>query len=56
MASPQAEYVKIVEEMFEKKKEFWLIGQYIQRWDALSKMLGKAKFTADYAYLFKNLV
>lgn len=56
MASVKAEYVRIVEELFDKVKEFKIVGTYKQRWDSLSKILGKARFTADYANLFKNLV
>jgi len=56
MALPTAEYVKIVEELFEKVKKFTYVGKHMQRWDAIEKILGKAMFTADYANLYKNLV
>ena len=55
MALPTAEYVKIVEELFEKVKKFTYVGKHMQRWDAIEKILGKARFTADYANLYKNL-
>ncbi len=56
MALPTAEYVKIVEELFEKVRKFTYVGKHMQRWDAVEKILGKARFTADYANLYKNLV
>jgi len=56
MALPTAEYVKIVEELFEKVRKFTYVGKHMQRWDAIEKILGKARFTADYANLYKNLV
>lgn len=56
MALPTAEYVKIVEELFEKVKKFTYVGKRMQRWDAVEKVLGKTRFTADYANLYKNLV
>jgi len=55
MALPTAEYVKIVEELFEKVRKFTYVGKHMQRWDAIEKILGKARFTADYANLYKNL-
>ncbi|RLG72153.1 MAG: aldehyde oxidase, partial [Thermoprotei archaeon] len=55
MALPTAEYVKIVEELFEKVKKFTYVGKHMQRWDAIEKILGKARFTADYANLYRNL-
>ena len=52
------EYVRIVEEVFDrfKDRELLYIGKVVQRWDALSKVMGKALFTADYASFYKDLV
>ena len=56
MALSTAEYVRIIEELFEKVKKFTYVGKHMQRWDAIEKILGKARFTADYANLYRNLV
>ncbi len=52
------EYLRIVEEVFEKFKDKPLlyVGRKILRWDAVSKVTGKALFTADYLKYYKNLV
>lgn len=52
------DYVRIVEEIFEKfkGKPFHYIGKHSIRWDALSKVTGKALFTADFINLYKDIV
>lgn len=52
------DYVRIVEEIFEKfkGKPFHYIGKHSIRWDALSKVTGKALFTADLINLYKDVV
>ncbi len=52
------EYVRIVEEVFEKfkGKPLYYIGKHSIRWDAVAKITGKAMFTADFIKLYKNVV
>jgi len=52
------EYVRIVEEIFDKykDKEFLYVGKRIQRWDAVEKVKGRILFTADFAKYYKNAV
>ncbi|WFO75221.1 xanthine dehydrogenase family protein [Desulfurococcaceae archaeon MEX13E-LK6-19] len=52
------EYVRIVEEIFEKfkGKPLYYVGKHSIRWDAITKITGKAMFTADFIKLYKNLV
>ena len=57
MAQAQVpEYVRVVEELFSKYKEFIYVGRHIQRWDAVSKITGKALFTADFLKFYKDPV
>ncbi len=52
------EYIRIVEEVFEKfkGKPLLYVGKHSVRWDALAKVTGKALFTADYLKLLRNVV
>ncbi|MCD6428461.1 MAG: xanthine dehydrogenase family protein [Desulfurococcales archaeon] len=52
------EYVRIVEEIFEKfkDKELLYVGKTSQRWDAVAKVTGRALFTADFLKFYRNLV
>jgi CO/xanthine dehydrogenase Mo-binding subunit len=58
MADQKPEYVRLVEEIFDKYKgkEFLYVGKHIQRWDALEKVKGTALFTADFLKYYKNAV
>lgn len=52
------EYVRIVEEVFEKfkGKPLYYVGKHSIRWDTLAKITGKGLFTADFIKLYKNIV
>lgn len=52
------EYVRIVEEIFEKfkDKELLYVGKRIQRWDAVDKIKGRTLFTADFLKHYGNFV
>jgi len=52
------EYIKIVEEVFDKFKgrEFLYIGKDVRRWDAVEKIKGKSLYTADFLKFYKNAV
>lgn len=55
------EYVKIVEEVFERTrskptKEFRYVGKHVIRYDAIPKVLGKPVFTADLLNIVKDPV
>lgn len=57
----QPEYVRIVEEVFEKTrekktKEFKYIGKKVVKYDAIPKIAGKPVFTADLINLFRDPV
>ncbi|HDN75983.1 MAG TPA: aldehyde oxidase [Acidilobales archaeon] len=51
------EYVRIVEEVFEKYKKFVYIGKEILRWDALDKVTGRSPiFVLDFLKFYRNPV